>query len=456
MSTIRFSLRWDKVPKGKIAPAPIELVYQIKGQRKYYNTGFKCFRACWDVDNQKAIYLDKKTAKRVLPSVSYDLVPTEKETAELNISLSDIDSKIKNFEKRFELNEVVYSAQMVIDMLKAGKVGITKVDLSSKILFNFIDQYIETHKTTREPGSLSVYRALKMHLEAYQKEMKKNITFDSINYGFFQSFQNFLIEKRNLKNATVAKQLSTIKTFLNYAKQQGIEVSDRYKNFKIKKESLEVIALTNEEFELLYNYDLSDNKKLAHVRDVFCFACVTGLRYSDLAQLKREHIKEDEIKLTVKKTKEPLTIPLTPYSKAILKKYEGMYKPLPVISNQKMNQYLKGWDKKDQAGSIVKHHKGLCELAGINEQIEIVRFKGAERISVTHPKYELIGVHTGRKTFATLSLEKGMSAEEVMTVTGHKDYKSFKRYVKVTEQRKKVVMLKAWGDVPGDTKLKAV
>ena len=108
-----------------------------------------------------------------------------------------------------------------------------------------------------------------------------------------------------------------------------------------------------------------------------------------------------------------------------------------------MNDYLKGWVVTDKKG--ISHKEiGLCELAGINEATEIIRFKGPKRESVVYPKYELIGVHTGRKTFVTLSLEKGMTAEEVMSISGHKDYKSFKRYVNITEQRKKIVMQKAW------------
>ncbi len=280
-------------------------------------------------------------------------------------------------------------------------------------------------------------------------KIKNNITFDKIDYSFFQSFQNYLLNLTKtvdakalplLNNTTVAKQLSTIKTFLNYAKKQEVNISDKYKDFKIKRETLEVIALTNEEFESLFYLDLSANKRLSQVRDVFCFACTTGLRYSDLNQLKREHIKADEIRLIVKKTKEPLSIPLTPYSKAILARYEAMHRPLPVISNQKLNDYV----------------KELCKMARITEQVEIVRYRGTKREAITYSKYELIGVHTGRKTFATLSLEKGMSAEEVMTITGHRDYKSFKRYVKVTEQRKKTVMLKAWGGKLSTVKLKAI
>ena len=151
-----------------------------------------------------------------------------------------------------------------------------------------------------------------------------------------------------------------------------------------------------------------------------------------MQQLKREHIKRDEINLTVKKTKTELTVPLNGITSKILDKYKELHKPLPLISSQKLNTYI----------------KELCKDAKINEPIEIVRFRGSKRETKTFPKYELIHLHTGRKTFCTLSLEKGMSAEQVMSISGHTDYKSFKRYVDVTEKLKKVVMVKAWGEVP--------
>lgn len=452
MGTIRFELRSEKKDtKGK---APIRIIYQVSGQRKYFNTGKKLFPLSWSSEKQQAVFVDRKTAKKEAPKIDYDLFFTDKEVKEFNNELVDFENQIRDIERRFELDKIIYSADMVIQKLNEEKNPVTKKESPSKVLFDFIDKYIKDHENIREAGSLSVYKSLNTHLQDYQRYTKHKVTFEKIDHDFFQSFQNFLVTgkgttlnrknelvpRQALNNTTVAKQLSTVKTLLNYARVKGIAVSDRYKDFKIKRETLEVIALTNEEFETLFYWDLTGNKRLAQVRDVFCFACTTGLRYSDLYQLKREHIKEDEIRLIVKKTKEPLSIPLTPYSKAILAKYEEMHKPLPVISNQKLNDYI----------------KELCELAGINEPIEIVRFRGKVREANTYPKFELIGVHTGRKTFATLSLEKGLSAEEVMSITGHKDYKSFKRYVKVTEQRKKTVMLKAWGTELGSVKLKAI
>jgi len=447
MGTIRFELRNAKADKdGK---APIRLIYQVKGQRKYYNTGLKILPECWDKKEQQAFYLEKKAARKLYPGINYELLLVASEVKDVNNELDGLTRKIEAIEKRFEMDKAIYSAEMVVEKLKADKTHTTKREAPSNILFEYMDKYLEDHKATREAGSLSVYRTLKKHLQGFEHDTRRKVTFDKIDYSFFQLFQNYLLSLTKivdgkvmplLNNTTIAKQLSTIKTFLSYARKEGVNVSDKYRDFKIKKETLEVIALTNEEFESLYYLDLSGNKKLAQVRDVFCFACTTGLRYSDLAQLKREHIKQDEIKLTVKKTKEPLAIPLTPYSKAILAKYEAIHRPLPIISNQKLNDYV----------------KELCQLAGIIEPIEIVRFRGTKREAITYPKYELIGVHTGRKTFATLSLEKGMSAEEVMTITGHKDYKSFKRYVKITEQRKKTVMMKAWGGELSTVKVKAI
>jgi integrase len=235
-----------------------------------------------------------------------------------------------------------------------------------------------------------------------------------------------------LNNTTIAKALSTLKTFLGYARRNGIKVNDSYRDFIIKRAKLEVIALNETEFTALLNMDLSKNKRLDQVRDVFCFSCASGLRISDMEQLKREHIKRDEINLIVKKTKTELTIPLNGITSKILDKYKDLNKPLPLISSQKLNTYI----------------KELCKEAKIDEPIEIVRFRGVKRETNTYPKYELIHLHTGRKTFCTLSLEKGMSAEQVMSISGHTDYKSFKRYVDVTEKLKKVVMVKAWGGVP--------
>jgi integrase len=436
MGTIRFELRKEK--KDKEDKAPIRIIYQIEGQRKYYSTGLKTFEANWDEKSQAAVYVKKGKL-------------LELDVKKLNNSLSDLRRDIEKIELKLEANSITYTPEMVLDELKSKDAPVTKKDTSSKELFAFIDKYIQDHTFTRVAGSLSVYKSLKSHLQDYEKKAGKKITFDKIDYSFFQGFQNFLVSKtkedknsnrvKALNNITIAKQLSTLKTFLNYAKAQGIEVSSKYQSFKVKRENdLEVIALTRAEFEAVYNMDLSKKQAWDQVRDVFIFSCATGLRYSDLKQLKREHIKEDYLDLTAIKTSHKTKVPLNPYSKAILKKYAGDPQPLPVISNQRSNEHL----------------NNICDWAGINTPVEIVRKHGAERVVNTYPKYELIRMHAGRKTFASLSLEAGMRAEYVMKIGGWKDYKSFKRYMNINDDSTMGAMQAAWGGKINKAKLKVV
>ncbi len=439
VGTLNFVLRTQKALKsGKI---PIYLTYSLHRVRLFYSIGKKSiYPDYWNADDQRVVYIPQRDAKKIFPNLTVKALLTETEVNEINDLIGEYEADIKGIEKKFIALKTPFSSQMVIDELKVNEHKTTKKEEATGFVFDFMDKYIKDHEATREKGSLSVYKSVKNHLQAYQEATGNKVTFETIDYIFFQKLQSFLINRTKsdkegnvspmLNNTTIAKALSTLKTFLGYARKHGVKVNESYRDFTIKKEKLEVIALDQKEFDSIVSLDLSKNKRLDKARNIFVFACATGLRYSDMAQLKREHIKDNVITLTVKKTKTELTVPLNSVSSAILEKYQDLHKPLPMISNQNLNISI----------------KDLCKEAGVNQPVEIVRFHGKKRVVNTYPKYELIHFHTARKTFVTLSLEKGMSAEEVMTISGHEDYKSFARYVKVTEKRKKVVMLKAWGE----------
>lgn len=452
--TVRFNLRTDK--KRKNGKAPIELIYSLHGQRKYVNTGVEVYPFLWDSKGESAYYMSKAEAKKEYPLYNYNLFPSVAEVSELNDSLSGLRHEVKKVEDILEAKGIRYTSTDVTNELKARKTANkpTKKEDAKNYLLDFIDQYVQDAKASRNPGTIKVYITTRNHIADYEKHKRTRITLADAGYGFLQSFYNYLIEVKKQINVTAAKQITTVKTFLSLARKYGHTINNTYHDYTIKRESLEVIALTKDEFLTLYHLDLSGDgkviietkpkprhislKALAKVRDVFCFSCLTGLRYSDLAQLRKEHIKqrvknhnkENYINLTVTKTKEPIIIPLIPAAINILDRYPHQIKCLPVISSQKFNEYL----------------KALCKYAGIKEETEIVRYKGAKREVKYYPRYELISAHTGRKTFVTLSLEKGMNAEEVMSITGHRSYASFKRYVKITDERKQAAMDKAWGD----------
>lgn len=435
-ATLRFELRLDTI--NKMGEHPLILIIRIAGQRRKVSTGITLLPELWDNQHQQIVNLTSKLRTQLAKQYG-DKLPTKSQMIQYQDQMSALISEVRTIESRFGFEKTPYSADMVAEEVKLKQKQATKKEDPSTIVYDFIDQYIEEHKNIREKGSLTVYKSLKKHLTNYQNHTRSKVRFDQIDYNFLQGFQSFLVNweethektKRvsSLNNTTISKQLRTLKTFLSYAKKKGIAINPGHKDFSVREYKMEVIALTQKELELLLALDLQSNKRLDQVRDVFCFSCVSGFRYSDLEQLHRGHIKDDEIRLTVKKTKRPLVVPLNKFSKAILEKYRELEAPLPVISNQKFNKYI----------------KELCKLAGINDPIEIIRYKGAQKQSTICRKYEVISAHTGRKTFATLSLEKGIPAETVMKITGHADYKSFQRYVKVTEERKRNEMQKAWG-----------
>src|SRR5690606_18465733 len=113
-----------------------------------------------------------------------------------------------------------------------------------------------------------------------------------------------------------------------------------------------------------------------------------------------------------------LQIPLSPAAKQILQKHQGKgLKALPVISNQKTNDHL----------------KDLCRLAGITDIVSQSRKSGGATMQAMVQKCDLITTHAARRTFVTLSLESGIRTEIVMAITGHKDYATMKKYIKITE-----------------------
>lgn len=458
-TTIRFELRTSQPDKD--GRAALRIVYQYQQQRKFLPLKEKCFAIQWNSKEQQAIFISRKQAKKVAPELDYELLMTEVQVNEFNDKLSEHRKAIRDKEQEFKLAGITYTPSKVLEAIAAKKPEVKKDDVNSVVAF--ILHYSDDNKATTKEGTLKVYRGLAAHIRDYERQSGRKALFQKIDVAFMRGFNSFLCSDRTvirkdkkgnakkveipaMNNITAAKQLSTLKTLLNYARvQYKIEVNPSFRDYSIsrKDSNFEVITLTREEFETLYNFDLSGNTRLAQVRDIFCFSCATSLRISDLAQLRWEHIRGNSIKMTAAKTGQKLDIPLNQYSAAILEKYRDTATPLPqsshkkFISGQRLNSYI----------------KELCKLAEINTPIEIVRHYGIKKVATIYPKYDLVSIHTGRKTFITLSLEKGIPLQEVMAFSAHTTFKAVKRYVDVSEKQKKATMAKAWGEAPSQLKV---
>ncbi|HPI86153.1 MAG TPA: site-specific integrase, partial [Bacteroidales bacterium] len=145
----------------------------------------------------------------------------------------------------------------------------------------------------------------------------------------------------------------------------------------------------------------------------------TGLRFSDLSQITPDKITNNGTRLKIKtlKTGETVVIPLHPAIKAILKKYDNQ---LPrVISNQKFNDYL----------------KDLGEQAELKENVNIAITKRGLQVDTTYNKFDLITVHTARRSFATNMYLAGVPSISIMKITGHRTEKAFMKYIKISQDQ---------------------
>jgi integrase len=203
---------------------------------------------------------------------------------------------------------------------------------------------------------------------------------------------------------------------MSAANDRGINVPNDYtkKSFKKPNEESFSIYLNESELSLLYNKS-GLPLYLERVRDLFLIGCYTGLRFSDLTQLKKENITaENTINITTQKTNQKVVVPIHPVVKEIFKKYD--YKLPKMPSNQKFNEYL----------------KEVAKLAGLKEPVTIESTKGSFRVSETTEKYNLVTSHTARRSFATNAFLSDMPSISIMKITGHKTESAFMKYIKMS------------------------
>jgi site-specific recombinase XerD len=376
----------------------------VDSKRIKISTGEKIHPKNWNFNKQEVrrAYSGSDSLNRLLQAMRAYVESLIRDAKASNVSITTEHLK-ENFEIQFKNNKIKYSS-----------------------FIDHFNNFIEISKTTKKARIIKAYKTTLNQLLIFERLNNIKLSFDSMDTRFYDKFLDYLINDKKFLNNTAGNYIKQLKTFLNFCYQRKINPKDDFKKFKVFKEDVQTIYLTEEELNKISAIDLKDNEKLNHIRNIFLIQCYTGLRYSDLINLRKENFKNGFIVLETLKTKDSLRIPIVPRLKKLLDEYPDYN--FRFISNQKMNSYLKelGW------------------RAEITEPTQILSYRGAERIEKTVPKYELISTHTARCSFVTLSLEKGMRAESVMKVTGHTDMTSFKKYIKLTDKVLETEMQNVW------------
>ncbi len=206
------------------------------------------------------------------------------------------------------------------------------------------------------------------------------------------------------------------------ARDEGLHsnIEIERKKFRVLREETKQVYCNEEELDRLYKLDLSDNPHLEKARDIFLIGCYTAQRFSDYTRINKDNIRMlqkgvEVIELIQQKTGERVTIPIHWKLKKILEKYDYN---LPKIYEQKLNKYI----------------KEIAKLAGINEPVEMIEFKGALKVNRRVPKYEMIKTHTARRSGCTNMYLAGIPTIDIMKISGHKTEKEFLKYINVTKE----------------------
>ncbi|WP_317125680.1 site-specific integrase [Flavobacterium petrolei] len=261
------------------------------------------------------------------------------------------------------------------------------------------------------PGTLERYNtSLKHTIEFLEWKYKiSDIKISKIDHAFITEYEFYLRSVRNCANNTAVKYIKNFSKIIKICLANHWIDRNPFANYKSKVKEVERVYLSEGEIQNIINKDFK-TERLSLVRDIFLFSCFTGLAYIDVKNLTKSHISigidgEKWIFTHRQKTETASKIPILPLTQMIIDKYEdhqecnNQNKLLPILSNQKMNAYLK-------------------EIAGICEIEKELTFNIA------------------RHTFATtVTLTNGVPIESVSKMLCHKNLRTTQHYAKVLDKK---------------------
>ncbi len=405
-----------------------KLIKEGKNIDKYYNENETSIYVGLTVRGK---YIKIRTNVKVIPKL-WDAGKVQRVkrqhplSLEINMRLTQLEATIEKELLLLSMKDPEYSVTEVKEIIFKIING-----TNSKVVKDFWEVwaiYKEEQAKILKGSTIKKMQTFERHLKAFEKK-QHIISFSKIDLSFDVDFYYYLTNDLGLLNNSVTKLYASLKAFMKWSMIREYHQNTKFELFKHSWDKTDVLALTETELKSLEEVDLSCNKKLDKVRDIFLFSCYTGARYSDLQNLRIGDIQYDGnntiwslYQIKSNKT-DKVTIPISKQAQQIVQKYLDKNLPiesylLPIYSNQKMNAYI----------------KEVCKKAGINSIIKKNRYSGKRRIDIMKPKYDFITMHTGRKTFVTLSLLRGMQSDIIRRITNHSDYRTMLIYADLNKQ----------------------
>ena len=368
-------------------PAAIYIRITVNGKRSEVTTGRLCEPERWNIHSGRAN-------------------GTKQEIKAFNAYLDDLQQKIYEAHRQLTETDGIISAESIRDKF-LGK---------AEKLHLLIDIFAEHNRKMQtligkeySKGTLTCFQTSLKHTKDFLKWKYNLLDIDvkQIDYSFVSEYDYFLRCERKCANN------SAVKNMKNFGKIVRICIANKwlntnpFLNYKRIMKRVDRVYLTSEELQGIVDKNFATDR-LSQVRDIFLFCCFSGLAYIDVQKLRRGDIVkgidgENWISIKRQKTDTPSRIPLLPIPIQLIQKYldhphcESTGRLLPVLSNQKMNAYL----------------KEIADLCGINKPITF---------------------HIARHTFATtVTLLNGVPIESVSKMLGHTNLRITQHYAKILD-----------------------
>jgi site-specific recombinase XerD len=376
-----------KRANAKEQKVPVYMRITVDGQRVEIATGERIEPKLWDPSEGRA--------RGRTPEIE-----------EINSTLSKLEMKINDTARYLR----DYDEEITAEKIKNRYLG--KVEKPMMLVEVFEEHNRKVMALVNREFALATATryetTLKHTIDFMQwKYKKKDIRVKQIDHHFITEFEFYLRSVRKCNNNSAFKYIKNFGKIVRICLANGWITINPFLNYKIRIKKVDRPFLSKEELDVMASKKFVGTR-LDQVRDIFLFSCYTGLAYVDVQKLKRSEIVrgfdgEQWIFTSRQKTDTPSRIPLLPYALSVIEKYrdhpqcENEDRLLPILSNQKMNAYL----------------KEIADLCGIEKDLTF---------------------HIARHTFATtVTLLNGVPIESVSKMLGHTNIKTTQHYARILD-----------------------
>jgi len=326
------------------------------------------------------------------------------EALSTNLQLSNLEDLVTSLYYKYEKTD-----KLSLERIKQDYLGKT---VSTETIMELFEAHNEDVKKQVGCGGLSTTsyskyelvrkRFAQMILKQYRR---KDLRLTEVTPFVIHDFELYLRTEIGQSPNTATKTLKTFKSVILFGIRNGLMTNNPFANIRFHLKGVDRGYLEDDELNRLMNKEIG-NKRLSLIRDLFVFSCFTGLAYIDLANLKGENIVTlngvEWIKGRRVKTGTLINVVLLDIPKRLILKYTDDKRRkehlFPIISNQKMNEYL----------------KEIAAICNIDKNLTC---------------------HIARHTFATMALSKGVPIESVSKMLGHTNIRTTQIYAKVTDKK---------------------